>query len=199
MRFANTSSVATGERPLELNVTELTTLTEGHPLYLAEVVELGLARGNLRNAPPSIRTTVLERAADLPPETRALLGMASVLGRTFDPAALADVAACGEQDLRARLAPALESGLIETATSGGLRFEHMLVREAFHDALPAAERRMLHEREARRMQAKANAGAIRAMGGIRAAPRGIRRRRAGAGRRSLAQGRRPGGCATRLR
>ena len=44
--------IATGERPLEQDVAELATLTEGHPLYLAEVVELGLARGNLRNAPP---------------------------------------------------------------------------------------------------------------------------------------------------
>ena len=75
--------VATGERPLERTSPNWPTLTEGHPLYLAEVVELGLARGNLRNAPPSIRTTVLERAADLPPETRTLLGMASVLGRDF--------------------------------------------------------------------------------------------------------------------
>jgi tetratricopeptide (TPR) repeat protein len=61
--------------------------------------------------------------------------------------------------LRERLAPALASGLIEP-DAGGLRFEHMLVREAFHDALPAAERRLLHEREARRMQARANPDAV---------------------------------------
>jgi predicted ATPase len=54
--------VATGERPLEQNVTELATLTEGHPLYLAEVVELGLARGNLRHAPVSVTMAILERA-----------------------------------------------------------------------------------------------------------------------------------------
>jgi predicted ATPase len=150
---------ATGERPLEQTIAELTTLTEGHPLYLAEVVELGLARGNLRNAPPSIRTTILERAEHLPPETRTLLGMASVLGRSFDPLALAAVAGCDAQLLQSKLEPALDSGLIEPDTRGGLRFEHMLVREAFHDALPPADRRAWHEREARRMQAKASAGA----------------------------------------
>jgi predicted ATPase len=151
--------VATGERPLEQDVAELTALTEGHPLYLAEVVELGLTRGNLRVAPPSIRTTILERAADLPSGSRALLGMASVLGRNFERGALAEVAACGEQELQARLEPALQSGLMEEDTRGGLRFEHMLVREAFHDALPPADRRALHEREARRMQARADVGA----------------------------------------
>jgi predicted ATPase len=150
--------VATGERPLEQNVTELATLTEGHPLYLAEVVELGLARGNLRHAPVSVTMAILERAADLPPESRNLLGMASVLGRSFQPEALADVSGRELEDLRAQLAPALASGLIEPVTGGGLRFEHMLVREAFHNELPPAERRALHEREAHRMQSRATRG-----------------------------------------
>ena len=43
--------MTTGERPLEQDVAALLELTEGHPLYLAEVVELGLERGNLLNAP----------------------------------------------------------------------------------------------------------------------------------------------------
>ena len=140
-------------------MTGLATLTEGHPLYLAEVVELGLERGNLLIAPPSIRVTVLERAAQLPPQTRSLLGMASVLGRGFHPAALAEIAGVGEAELQAALAPALGSGLLEKDAGGGLRFEHMLVREAFHDALPAAERRLLHEREAQRMRSRAERGA----------------------------------------
>jgi hypothetical protein len=151
--------VATGERPLEQDVTGLATLTEGHPLYLAEVVELGLERGNLHIAPPSIRVTVLERAAQLPPQTRSLLGVASVLGRGFQPAALAEIAGISEADLQAALAPALSSGFLEKDTGGGLRFEHMLVREAFHDALPVADRRMLHEREAQRMRSRAEHGA----------------------------------------
>jgi tetratricopeptide (TPR) repeat protein len=151
--------MATGERPLEQDVTALATLTEGHPLYLAEVVELGLERGNLRDAPPSIGVAILERASHLPPRTRSLLGMASVLGRGFQPAALAEIAGCSEADLREPLAPALASGLLEEDTGGGLRFEHMLVREAFHDVLPATDRRMLHEREAQRMRSRAERGA----------------------------------------
>jgi tetratricopeptide (TPR) repeat protein len=150
--------VTTGERPLEQNVTELATQTEGHPLYLAEVVELGRQRGNLRNAPASIRVAILERAAHLPAETRTLLGVASVLGRSFRTDALAELAGHAVPDLHEHLAAALESGIIEQDAGGSLRFEHMLVREAFHDALPASERRRLHEREAQRMHARADRG-----------------------------------------
>ena len=150
--------VATGERPLEQHVTELATQTEGHPLYLAEVVELGRQRGNLCNAPASIRVAILERATHLPDETRTLLGVASVLGRSFRPETLAELCDEGEAELRQQLASALQCGLIEQDTGGWLRFEHMLVREAFHDALPASERRRLHEREAQRMRARAERG-----------------------------------------
>ena len=152
--------VATGERPLEQNVTELATQTEGHPLYLAEVVELGRQRGNLRNAPASIRVAILERAAHLPAEARTLLGVASVLGRSFRTRCTRRAVRRRRSRICARISPsALQSGLIEPDAGGSLRFEHMLVREAFHDALPAAERRRLHEREAQRMRARADRGA----------------------------------------
>jgi tetratricopeptide (TPR) repeat protein len=150
---------ATGERPLEQDVSGLLTLTEGHPLYLAEVVELGLARGDLRSAPASIRLAVLERAAQLPERTRSLLGVASVLGRRFQLAALAEIAGIPEAALRGLLEPALACGLLEKDAGAELRFEHMLVREAFHETLPADERRGLHEREAQRMRSRADRGA----------------------------------------
>jgi tetratricopeptide (TPR) repeat protein len=150
---------ATGERPLEQDVTGLLTLTEGHPLYLAEVVELGLERGNLRSAPSSIRLAVLERAAQLPARTRWLLGVASVLGRRFQPAALAEIAGIPVAELRGLLDPALACGLLEKDAGTELRFEHMLVREAFHETLPADDRRGLHEREAQRMRSRAERGA----------------------------------------
>lgn len=152
--------VATGERPLEQDITRLATLTEGHPLYLAEVVELGIERGNLLNAPASISLTVLERASQLPERTRTLLGMASVLGRGFQTSALADIAQCTEAEVREQLRPALACGLLENDAGTALRFEHMLVREAFHETLDAAERRRLHEREAQRMRARAERGSV---------------------------------------
>jgi tetratricopeptide (TPR) repeat protein len=150
--------VASGERPLEQDVAALLALTEGHPLYLAEVVELGLARGNLISEPSSVRMAILERASSLPPRTRSLLGMASVLGRGFHPTALAEIAGTSEAELPELLEPALACGLLERDAGAGLRFEHMLVREAFHETLPGTERRLLHEREAQRMRQRADRG-----------------------------------------
>ena len=152
--------VATAQRPLEQDVTGLLTLTEGHPLYLAEVVELGLERGNLLNAPSSIRLAVLERATQLPDATRALLGVASVLGRRFQPSALAEISNRTEHELHELLAPALACGLLEKDAGTALRFEHMLVREAIHEALPPTHRRELHEREAQRMRVRADRGTM---------------------------------------
>ncbi len=153
-------SASTGKRPLEQQVTEFATLTEGHPLYLAEVVELCQTRGGMRQAPASMRVAILERAAELPAATRELLGMASVLGRSFQPEVLAEGAACGLQEVNEKLRPALEARLIEPESSGCLRFEHMLVREAFHESLSTAERRALHQREAQRMQSRAEPHAV---------------------------------------
>ena len=58
-------------------------------------------------------------------------------------------------NLREHLGSALQSGS-SNRTPASQRFEHMLVREAFHDALPASERRRLHDREAQRMRARAD-------------------------------------------
>ncbi len=143
---------AAGERPLEQTVTEVFRLTEGHPLYLAELVALGVARGGLRGAGSSMSTVIRERAAELPERTRTLLAVASVLGRDFEPEALAELAQTPLHEIEAPLQSALDAGLIEPGNAGRLRFEHMLVREVFHDSLSLAERRDLHECRARRLQ-----------------------------------------------
>src|SRR5690606_26657915 len=50
-----------------------------------------------------------------------------------------------------QLEPAFAAHFVERVRGGSLRFEHVLVREAFHDSLALAERRSLHERRARRL------------------------------------------------
>jgi hypothetical protein len=144
---------AGGDRPLEQTVTEVFRMTEGHPLYLAELVSLGQARGGLRGAPSTMSTVIRERASELPDRTRALLASASVLGRDFEPEALAELAGTSLAEVEAALQPALATGLVETVSAGRLRFEHMLVREVFHESLALTERRALHERRAQRLQA----------------------------------------------
>lgn len=142
----------TGERPLEQTVTELFRLTEGHPLYLAEVVALGVARGGFRMTPTSLTLAIRERVASLPAQTRSLLETASVIGRHFSLAALADLAELPVESVRERLEPALDVRLIEATGPDMLQFEHMLVREVFHDALPKSLRCDLHGRRAKRLE-----------------------------------------------
>jgi hypothetical protein len=146
---------ASVERPLEQTITELCARTEGHPLYLAEVVELGLARGSFAATPATLTSAILERLAGLPSRTRALVGVASVLGREVPLPALAELAGEASQDLETTLAPALAARLLEPAGEECLRFEHALVREAVHDALPGGERRRLHARRAAAMEREA--------------------------------------------
>lgn len=143
---------ATGERPLEQQVAQIFALTEGHPLYLKEVVELGIARGGFRAIPATLATTIRERVESLPEATRELLGAASVLGRGLAIEALAELCAQPVEAVEHGLAPAIAVGLLESISPGQLRFEHMLIREAVHDALPPARRRALHEGRARRLQ-----------------------------------------------
>ena len=143
---------ATGERPLEQTVAEVFKLTEGHPLYLKEVIELGISRGGFRTIPTTLATAIRERVAGLPSETQALLGVASVLGRDMAVDALAELAQAPFERILPQLEPAVAAGLIEHTARGRLRFEHMLMREALHDSLPPAQRKTLHERRVQHLQ-----------------------------------------------
>ncbi len=142
---------ATGERPLEQTVTEIFRLTEGHPLYLKEVMELGLSSDGSHPVPTTLATAIEERVAQFPPETQSLLGAASVLGRDLTVDALAELTEESIEHVEQHLAPAIAARLIEHVSTGALRFEHMLVREALHVALPSRRRRALHESRVQRL------------------------------------------------
>jgi tetratricopeptide (TPR) repeat protein len=143
---------ATGERPLEQTVAEIFKLTEGHPLYLKEVVDLGVARGGFRKIPATLTTAIRERAHSLPEATQEILGIASILGRDVELDALAELADRPRDRVEAQLGPALAIRLLEQSAPGQLRFEHVLVREALHDSLAPSQRRELHEARARKLQ-----------------------------------------------
>lgn len=151
--------LVTGERPLEQTVTELSRITEGHPLYLSELIELGLSRGSFRMLPASLSSAIRERASELPQETQDALGVASVLGREFTFEDVAELQGVSAATVEQRLAPAFAARLIERTTPTQIRFEHVLVREALHNALPLALRRELHERRAKWLEENSdNAG-----------------------------------------
>jgi predicted ATPase len=104
-------------------------------------------------SPESVRDVVKTRVDRLPTETAHLLGMAAVLGTHFAIGVLADAAQLDVRQVLQALEPALASGLLEEAGSGGLRFTHTLVRQAMVEALTPSARCNHHLRVARALEA----------------------------------------------
>jgi DNA-binding CsgD family transcriptional regulator len=102
-----------------------------------------------RLLPSSVRTLVERRALRVPAPTRALLGEAAVLGRSFRIGDLEALRrAVPSQDAPASLAddlaPAIAAGLLTERSGGGeYVFTHEQVRQVSLTALPATRRRAL--------------------------------------------------------
>jgi DNA-binding NarL/FixJ family response regulator len=113
----------------------------------------GLAKNAGRLVPSAVRTLIGRRAARLPETTRAAMGDAAVLGRSFSLRDLAEVRAKldqGQDDhasLGQALAPAVEAGLLLPHPEGApadFTFSHEQVREFAAAGLQPARRRAIH-------------------------------------------------------
>jgi len=136
--------------------------SEGNPFVLEEMLRDALDRGDIFRTetgwdrkslaeiriPPTVRDTILQRLERLTREDVAVLAAASVMGRSFDVASLADVAAVDEATALAALEASVTAQLIEQEdrTSGRYRFRHALTREAIYEDLVVPRRRQLHSR-----------------------------------------------------
>ncbi|HEX8026674.1 MAG TPA: AAA family ATPase, partial [Candidatus Limnocylindrales bacterium] len=112
--------------------------------------EWRLGRNAARLVPSAVRTLITRRAARLPAETRAVLGDAGVLGRSFSLRDLSAIrAATGEPeaDLVEALRPAVESGLLLPQASGSAAdytFTHDQVRQFALQQLSQSRARKVH-------------------------------------------------------
>ena len=140
--------------------------TAGNPLFATELLrsldDEGLLRieSGIAETPPSalpvvLTQTLVRRLSWLPPETRELLRLASLLGTSFTLADLATITGRSIIDVAAWLREASLAGLV-IGKGDRLTFRHDLIREAVYDHMLAAERRDLHRACA---QALAAAGA----------------------------------------
>jgi class 3 adenylate cyclase/tetratricopeptide (TPR) repeat protein len=109
--------------------------------------------------PPAISALLASRLDRLPPDERRVVEAAAVVGEVFDHSA---VAALVPQESGARLDMHLDMLLLkdivrpspsDVGGSWGLRFRHILLRDAAYDAIPKAERATLHEAFAEHLQA----------------------------------------------
>jgi len=133
----------------------------GNPLFVEEVVRSLLADGSLvleagelratdriRDAevPGSIQEVVLARIDRLEPAPRAVLQVASAVGRAFEPAILAEV--LERPDVGADLDSLVADELLARPASGRARleFKHPLIQETAYDSILQARRETLHRR-----------------------------------------------------
>jgi DNA-binding SARP family transcriptional activator/DNA-binding CsgD family transcriptional regulator len=161
--FLRSASGATAAVAPELART-IRDLTEGNPFLLcelwrtlAETEALDVVEGALRltrpleevATPESIGEVVRDRVSRLPPSTRDLLDLASVVGPEFELEIVRRAAPqAGDISVLEGLQPAERSGVIEEIPSRsiGYRFTHELVRRALYDRLGGVRRAQLHLR-----------------------------------------------------
>jgi DNA-binding NarL/FixJ family response regulator len=136
--------------------------TDGVPFFVSELglalaardrlvdgsAGLVLAAGADLPLPESVRDAVLLRAANLSPESRRVVGVASVAGQRFDVEAVVAIAALDDWPDD----PAL-GGIVVEQPGGRMAFRQALVRDAFYGELPWLARRRLHRQVAEHLEA----------------------------------------------
>jgi DNA-binding CsgD family transcriptional regulator len=105
---------------------------------------LGLSPDTRVGLPPSLTMAIGERLARLDPEVVDLLQTATIVGRTFAAALLADAAGMDVEAVEELLLPAVRARLLHTDGSGAFTFSHDKIRECLYAAVTSARRRRLH-------------------------------------------------------
>jgi class 3 adenylate cyclase len=141
---------------------EIVERSEGNPLFCEEFLRVLIDEGVVVRegerwrstagaarvrVPESIQAVLGARLDGLAPDERRAMQVASVVGERFDARQVMTL----EADLSAEAFDRLvRKGLVledpEAAEATGLRFKHLLVRDAAYAALPKADRAALHAR-----------------------------------------------------
>jgi DNA-binding CsgD family transcriptional regulator len=132
--------------------------TEGHPLFLAELVrELQQMRGarSAMRIPKGVREVIGVRLNHLTPGCVHLLQHAAVFGREFPFDVLRRLLSeTTEEQTFLALQEARAANLIDELADGrGYQFSHVLVRDALYDELAATQRARLHRQIAAALEA----------------------------------------------
>ncbi len=131
--------------------------TDGNPFFLDEIVRLIVAERNLGHStslesgftvPDSVRTIIRRRIAPFAEQTKFVMTIASLIGKEFDLALLAEITGVGGEQLIESLEQAAANSLVVevTKTIGRYRFAHEVIREALRTELGKTARARLHRR-----------------------------------------------------
>ncbi len=143
---------------------------DGIPLYAVETVRMLLAEGKLAlegdryvptgdladlAVPETLTALIASRLDGLPPEDRALVTDAAVLGQSFSPAGLAAVSGIAEAELEPRLRGLVRRELLVSEADarsperGQYAFVQALIREVAYNTLAKRDRKIRHLAAAR--------------------------------------------------
>jgi serine/threonine protein kinase len=179
--------LAIGHVPEALS-TDLHAISGGNPVAIVEFLraaietgQLARTRGGWEFAPTLVRASALNAAGEssgglrtlvnarldrLPSATAHVLGVAAVLGRSFDDQALRLCTELPDEQVAHAVGELERQMMLAQGERGGLEFIHELVREVAYERLPPERRRPLHGRvaeylaeAARRDGARAHAAA----------------------------------------
>lgn len=151
----------TGQSPSEPIAAAIQRMSEGNPFFIHEAVRALITKGDLNRpdysvgfrVPRGSRDVVRSRLSLLPDEATELLGVASVLGRSFDLKLLCEVTELDHDQVLEFLEEPLEVEVIEESSAlGRYSFAHILLRETLYEDLTAAKRMRLHRRVAETME-----------------------------------------------
>ena len=148
--------------------------TEGHPLFIIEMVRSGLgqvetAGGQEPSAatlPGRVRQVLVTRLAQLSPGARGVIEAAAVIGRAFTDDVLRRATGLGEDELVNHLDEAWRRHLIREQGETDYDFSHDKLRQVAYDGLSRARRRHLHSRVAAALEAGHVADLDRVAGAI---------------------------------
>lgn len=139
--------------------------TGGHPMF---VRELATFAGTDRTGPlpTAVTAAVARRLASLPPESRRLLEVASVLGNRLLPDVLALATDGSSGAVVDRLESTIATGLVRSGPSDDLWFTHDVFRETLYAGLDPTERSRLHARVGDALEGRRARGSAVAAGDL---------------------------------
>jgi len=116
----------------------------GNPLFVRGLVEAARAGDSIDSLPETIEALVTSLLDRLPPDQRAVLRFASVLGMTFREIELNELLQNSHLQPQASVMSHLTYFI--RPESDGFRFDHQLIRDTAYEGLPYRVRRDLHGR-----------------------------------------------------
>jgi DNA-binding CsgD family transcriptional regulator/tetratricopeptide (TPR) repeat protein len=149
------ADTAMGGRAAPAFVDRVWTLSEGHPLFVEEILRAGSAAAGTRpDVPPDLRQLLADRVDLLPAAAQQVVRALSVGQEAVDHRLLLAVADLPEPELLDALRAAVDGCVLAVDPgAAGYRFRHVLIKHVVYDGLLQGERLGLHRRHAEALAA----------------------------------------------